>query len=525
MSDPVNLFLNPERLLSAIVDSSDDAIISKDLNGIITSWNGGAERIFGYTAEEMIGQPILWLIPENRREEEPMILSRLRNGERVNHFDTKRMRKDGKLIDVSLSVSPIRDDEGVIVGASKIARDITMQREAAAVLAAAAEETERQSRMKDEFLATLSHELRTPLQSILGWLQILRAGDLEPGELEEGLEIIDRNAHAQRTIIEELLDMNRIVSGKVRLEIQRVDLAAIIEASIETVRPAAQAKNIQLGAVLASIAKPVMADPQRLQQVFWNLLSNAVKFTPPNGKVDVILQKGDSNLDVTITDTGMGIDEKFLPLVFDRFRQADASSTRAHGGLGLGLAIVKNLVELHGGEVSARSEGIGQGSTFCVTLPHIANSLPENYGVKSTSARRDTPSPPELRGVSVVVVDDDLDSCNLVARILSKAGARVRLAGSADEGLRLIAEQVPSVVVSDIGMPGKSGYAFIEQLRSLSAQEGGRVPAVALTAYSRMEDRIKALNSGFQIHLPKPVDAFELVVIVANLAKHSNALT
>lgn len=512
-------FLSAEHFLAAIIDSSDDAIVSKNLDGIVTSWNAGAERIFGYPAEEMVGQPILKLIPVDRREEEPMILARLRNGERVDHFETKRVRKDGKIIDISLTISPVRNAEGIIVGASKVARDITLQKQAGEALVRASEETGRQSRMKDEFLATLSHELRTPLQSISGWVQLLRSGSLAPGELEQGLEVIARNVQAQQRIIDDLLDMNRILSGKVRLDVQRIDLSGIVQAAVDTIRPAAHAKQIRLTAVLDPLAKAVSGDPQRLQQVFWNLLTNAVKFTPKNGHIEVLLARNGSHLEVTVTDSGAGITADFLPHVFDRFRQEDQTMSRSQGGLGLGLAIVKHLVELHGGRVTAQSPGPGLGAVFTVILPMAALAERGLSPSEDSTFEPALPSLPDLAGISVLILDDDRDSQVLLEKTVAKAGAHVRTATSVDEALTLIDHAVPRIIVSDIGMPEKDGYAFIQSLRARQPEQGGRVPAIALSAYTRVEDRVRAISAGFQMSLSKPVEAIELLVTIQSLAK------
>ncbi|HXO98541.1 MAG TPA: PAS domain-containing sensor histidine kinase, partial [Chthoniobacterales bacterium] len=378
------------RRLAAIVDSSDDAIIGKDLNSIITSWNQGAERIFGYSAEEMIGTSILRLIPPERQGEEEEILSCLKRGERFEHFETVRTTKEGRRLHVSLTISPIKDAFGHVVGASKIARDITDRklseealREAQKVAdaanadrqrlleseRAARSEAERASRMKDEFLATLSHELRTPLNAVLGWATALRAVHSPTPELEQGLETIERNARVQAQIIEDLLDMSRIISGKVRLDVQRLDLPAVVAEAINTVRTSASAKGVRLQTIIDPLNAPVTGDPHRLQQVFWNLLSNAIKFTPKGGRIQVLLERVDSHVEVSIIDTGEGISPEFLPYIFNRFQQADPSTTRRHGGLGLGLAIVKELVELHGGSVRVKSGGTGKGATFIVSLP------------------------------------------------------------------------------------------------------------------------------------------------------------
>ncbi|MBV8780096.1 MAG: PAS domain S-box protein, partial [Phycisphaerae bacterium] len=405
-------FDSPEHFLAAIINSSDDAIVTKNLDGIVTSWNKGAERVFGYTAEEMIGQPILKVIPPDRKAEEPAILARLRKGERVDHFDTRRMHKDGHEFDISLTISPVKNRAGEIVGASKIARDISLQKKAERVLAMINEETVRQNQQKDEFLTTLSHELRTPLQSIIGWVQILQSGDLNDGELEQGLEVIGRAAKSQQHIIDDLLDMSRILSGKLRLDVQKIELGIVLEAALQTVRPAAQAKGVKLHSVIDPLGTPVSGDPQRMQQVFWNLLSNAIKFTPRGGRIEVLLQRVNSHLEVSITDTGIGIDPDFLPHVFDRFRQADGGTARNHGGLGLGLAIVKQLVELHGGSVFAKSAGVDKGATFSVIVPRAAvaeQTFASSRRDERAAGRTGRPIP-ALDGIAVLVVDDDADS-------------------------------------------------------------------------------------------------------------------
>jgi len=515
--DHVTSSLSANPLLAAIVDSSDDAIISKDLHSTITSWNKGAERIFGYTAEEMIGQSISRLFPPDRLNEEADILARIESGQRVEHFETVRRSKDGRMLDVSLTISPIRDATGTIVGASKIARDITEQKRALQRLAEAHEELKRADRMKAEFLATLSHELRTPLTAILGWIQVLK-DDANADDLAQGLQVIERNVRVQSKLIEDLLDMSRIEAGKVSLDIQRIDLSAVVSAAIETVRPAADAKQIRLSAVFSSITGIVMGDKNRLQQIVWNLLTNAVKFTPRKGRVHVVIERIKSHVQISVTDSGQGIAPEFLGQVFDRFRQADASTTRRHGGLGLGLAIVKNLVELHGGTVRATSEGYGLGATFTINLP----LLPAHHDAEITAAAQrnaavDAKSPEgRLHGVKVLLVDDEVDSAGIIQRILERRGAAVRVASSMDEALDEFARFAPHVVLSDIGMPEHDGYELITQLRNLP---GGRtVPAVALTALARTEDRTRALRAGFQMHVAKPVDAAELVAVVQNLA-------
>jgi signal transduction histidine kinase/CheY-like chemotaxis protein len=385
---------------------------------------------------------------------------------------------------------------------------------------AARSESERIGRMKDEFLATLSHELRTPLNAMLGWSHILLSGKIKPEDFNRGLEAIARNARAQTRLIEDLLDMNRIVSGKVRLDVQSLDLATVIGAAVESVRPSADAKQIRLVQVLDPRAGPVSGDPNRLQQVVWNLLSNAIKFTPRGGRISVTLARVESCVEATIADNGMGIGAGFLPQVFDRFRQSDSSITRQHGGLGLGLSIVKQLVELHGGTVRAFSAGTGAGASFTVSLPvaavqpDLAGKAPyptePEHGFRGYGAR--------LEGVKILVIDDEPDARHLVEQVLIQCGATVATAGSADEGLAALAERRPDIIISDIGMPGKDGYEFIHQVRRLDIADGGGTPAIALTAFARSEDRTKALLAGYQVHLSKPIAPGELVATIVGLA-------
>jgi len=381
---------------------------------------------------------------------------------------------------------------------------------------------EQASRLKDDFLGVLSHELRTPLTAILGWVQILRTRELAPDRRERALETIERNARAQTQLIEDLLDVNRIVSGKLRLDVRPTHPAKVIESALEVVRPAAEAKGLQLQALLDPEVGPLQGDPNRLQQVVWNLLSNAVKFTPQGGRVTVCLSRGPAHVEIEVKDTGDGITESFLPHVFERFRQADASSTRRHGGLGLGLAIVRQLVELHGGTVEAHSAGQGLGATFLVRLPLVAPrpdavepvrvqpppgvSLPVNY-------------PKELRGRRILVVDDDADARELLTTLFQEGGARVSSAASAAQALALLKQETPDLLVSDIGMPEMDGYALIREVRRGDAERGGRVPAVALTAYARMEDRSAALQAGFDTHVAKPLNSSELLGVAVSLLR------
>ena len=384
------------------------------------------------------------------------------------------------------------------------------------------EEAERANRLKDEFLATVSHELRTPLTAIIGWSAMLRTNKLDASTSASALETIERNAKAQSQLIEDLMDVSRIITGKLRLDVQAVELAPVVEAAIVSLRPAADARGIKLRAVLDPHAGPVSGDPTRLQQVAWNLLSNAIKFTPKGGRVEVRLERIDSHVELVVSDTGQGIKPEFLPYVFDRFRQADGTTTRAHGGLGLGLAIVRHLVELHGGTVRVGSRGDGHGATFTVVLPlRVINrelSSDEERGHPKAVSGEPHECPPELDGLSVLVVDDEPDARLMLKMMLEQCGAEVKVVASAREAIEEIERLRPDVLVSDIGMPEEDGYSLMRRVRALPAGRGGQIPAAALTAYAGADDRKRALLAGFQAHIPKPVDPTELVAAVASLA-------
>ena len=512
-------------LLASIVDSSEDAIISKSLAGIITSWNNSAERMFGYTPEEAIGKSITIVIPAELREEETMILSRLRQGERIEHFETIRLTKSGKRINISLTVSPVRNKLGEIIGASKIARDITdkvrAEEEHARLLAserAARERAEAASRAKDEFVAMISHEIRSPLNAILGWSQMLRQGALDKTATTNALESIERNARAQAQLVSDLLDVSRVITGKLRINARPVDIMDSLESALESVHPAAEAKQIILDVQTEPYATVVTGDADRLQQVLWNLLSNAVKFTPRKGRVSVKITRIDSYLEVAVSDSGIGIPQEFLPFIFDRFSQADTTSTRKHAGLGLGLAIARHIVELHGGTITAESAGEGKGSTFRITLPvraihqQAADSQQPSVSIDAIANEI------MLNGLRVMVVDDETETRELLNVMLSSHGAEVLVTSSGTEALAQIDEWQPAIIVSDIGMPVMDGYMFIKRVRELDSDHGN-VPAIALTAYARADDRLRALAAGFQMQVPKPVEASELVMVIASLAK------
>jgi PAS domain S-box-containing protein len=782
--DPV--FDDAQAHLAAIVDSSDDGILSKNLDGIIQSWNRGAERLFGYTAGEIVGQPVTTLIPPELQAEERHILARLRRGERIEHFETVRITKDGRRLDISLSVSPIRDRAGRVVGASKVARDITEQKRVTAELAAQREwfqitlasigdgviasdpsgrvtflngvaagltgwsiveaigkpladvfhiinedtrrrvenptdkvietghivglanhtvlvsrdgkerpiedsaapifddrrriigvvlvfhdvtekrraedavaeqhewlqttlesigdavlatdrhgvivftnavaerligrraaamrgrhcrdvfhlaheitrqplespvdrvlrdkqavglanhavlvtadgherpiddsaapildrageltgvvmvfrdvtyrrhaaaererllqaeraartEAERASRLKDEFVAMVSHELRTPLNAIVGWSHMLRKGALDEATAHRAIDTIDRNARSQSRLISDLLDISRILSGKLDVENRLVDLATVVENAAEATQPSAAEKGVALTAASETPNAEVVGDPVRLQQVLLNLLTNAIKFTPAGGRVELTLRREGDYAVLTVHDTGKGIEAEFLPHVFDRFRQADASTTRRHGGLGLGLTIVRHLVELHRGRVRAESAGPGQGATFTISLPLAASAAAD-------TSLRDAPDtavcePELLAGQRILVVDDEPDTLELLTYSLERFGAEVASAGSVPEALDVFGRFRPDLLISDIGMPEHDGYDLIRAVRSLPADAGGTVPAVAVTAFVGREDRARALAAGFQEHMGKPVAPAVLATMVAGLLR------
>lgn len=420
----------------------------------------------------------------------------------------------------------LRDSAGHPVQVIGVAQDVTerklvdiererlLRREQSARL-----EAEEATRLKDEFLATVSHELRTPLNAITGWVRLLQTGNLGQNDVQRGLETIQRNADSQTRLINDLLDVSRIISGKLRLDVRPLAINSVIEAAVDTIRPAADAKGVVLQSSLAPDVGPIAGDPERLQQVVWNLLTNAVKFSQPNGYVEIRLQKVNSHAELIVSDGGSGIAPDFLPYVFHPFRQAEGATTRKHPGLGLGLAIVRHLVELHGGVVSAYSSGEGKGATFKVTLPTVvASRNPDRVVARAARSGNLLDVLPTLGGVRVLVVEDEIDGREVLSAMLQQAGAAVRVAASAEEALGMLDGAQFDVLVSDIGMPIQDGYALMRRVRQRPPTQGGRIPALALTAYARPEDRLRALAAGFQIHVAKPVQPEELVTVVASLA-------
>ncbi len=531
-----DLRASEERFRLLLENVEDYAIFFMDTHGCVSRWSLGAERILGYQEAEILGQSgSIIFTPEDRDlgEDQGELTKALTEGRAED--ERWHVRKDGSRFWASGIVTLLRDETGQARGFSKIMRDFTerkraederaqlliREQEARAASEASLRAAESANRLKDEFLATLSHELRSPLNAMLGWIQLLNTRKFDEATTARAMETIERSARSQSQLVEDLLDVSRIIQGKLRLKVRPVELVKVIEAAIETVRPAAEAKAIQLQTVLDPAAGLIAGDFDRLQQIVWNLLSNAIKFTPKDGHVQVGLKQTNSHVEIAIADTGEGINPDFVPYVFERFRQADSSSTRPFNGLGLGLAIVRHLVELHGGTVHAESEGEGRGATFTVKLPSIPVAIEVNNPEQlhpTVSSGVPFDSAPSLDGLRVIVVDDEVDSREFIIAALEQCGAQVTGVGSAKEAIEAVSQVKADVLVSDIGMPGEDGYSLIRKVRALSAEQGGQIPAVALTAYARAEDRTKAIAQGFQMHIPKPVEPTELATVVASLA-------
>jgi len=501
----------------------DHMIFMLDLSGRIVSWSAAATRITGYTEQEAIGQPLGMLFTETDRADgvpEREIARALVEG-RVEAVGW-RVRKDGSLFWGEEVAAPIHDSAGHVQGISKITRDITERMLAEQEQARLLRQMTEANRIKDEFLGTVSHELRTPLNSVLGWTRLLRNRALDDDARERALEAVERNAQTQAHLIEDLLDVSRIVSGQLRLELRSVSVPDVISAALEAVRPAAEAREIQLLVSLAPDADQVVADSQRLQQIVWNLVANAIKFTSAGGQVTVTTEMDGSDIHIVVSDTGVGIAPEFLPFVFERFRQADSTTTRSQAGLGLGLAIVRHLVELHGGTATAESAGLGKGATFRIAIPRRRSVtgalLPRS--VESSSVEQENPSvpDPDVSNLKIVVVEDDDDTRALLTFALGDRDADVTAAPSAAAGLEAVRTVRPDVVIADIGMPGNDGYWLIKQIRGDVDPSVKTVPAIALTAYARPSDRSRAISSGYQSHIAKPVDLATLYERVAALA-------
>jgi PAS domain S-box-containing protein len=487
-------------------------------------------QMLGYSEQEMLNLTLYDVTHPEDREASAVKMSSSFNGEPEEYSIEKRyVRKDGAIIWALVNWTIVRDDEGHPLLSVANIQDITTRKHAEAereelLLSerAARETAEAATRSKDEFLAVVSHELRSPLNAILGYAALLRYGRMDAEEVKHAVEVIERSGKAQAHLIDDLLDTARIISGKLRLIVGPVNPASVIEESVQTIRPAAEAKGVSLWADLPSEIGQITGDPARLQQIVWNLLSNAIKFTPQGGRVEARLERVDPHIRITVSDTGKGISPDFLPYIFDRFHQSDTSSVRRHGGLGLGLALAKYLVELHGGTIEADSAGEGQGAIFKVTLPVRAVTTPIGEVDGALAAK----SSGELAGVRALVVDDEDDARELLKSALENYGADVIAVNSAAEAYALITETPPSerpdVMVADIGMPDEDGYSLIRRLREWEEANGAYTPAVALTAYGRVEDRVSALKAGFQIHVAKPVDPDELAIVILGFVKPMN---
>ncbi|HVR70163.1 MAG TPA: ATP-binding protein [Vicinamibacteria bacterium] len=522
--------------MRAVLDGALEAVIGMDATGLVTFWNPSATHMFGWSREEALGQALADLIiPEPLREAHQRGLDRfVRTGETAllnRRLEVRGRHKDGSEFPVELAVTPLREGEFVTFHA--FIRDITEQKQAEeeregllADTKHARDQAEAASRAKDQFLATLSHELRTPLTSIVGWVYLLRSGQLDSDTVNRGLETIERNAMLQAQLVSDILDMSRIIAARFRLVVRPVDLTPLVAAAIDSLMPAARAKNLHVQPILDPSAGRVLGDPDRLQQVFWNLLSNAIKFTPEGGRVQVKLAVAEGSAEVTVEDDGVGIPSDFLSHVFELFRQRDSSNTRAHGGLGLGLSVVRHLVELHGGTVRAESAGEGKGARFAVRLP----LLREGDGLAAhpdpappADVEPPVPDLPSLEGVGVLVVDAGAAVREVITDVLRRSGARVEGAGTAQEGLETVVRARPDVILTELDLPDESGYALLRKVRSLPDDAGGRTPAAVITTRARVEDRVEALLAGFQMHLDKPVRPAELVAVVANLAGRTRA--
>jgi PAS domain S-box-containing protein len=484
------------RRLAAIVESSDDAIIGIDLEATITSWNRGAERVFGYTPEEVVGRSVTVLIPEGREDEEPRILARIRAGERIEHYETIRCRKDGVRLPISLTVSPIRNAEGVIIGASKIARDITLQKANEAALKEAKEAAEAASAAKDRFLAVLSHELRTPLTPVLMAAAVHERNPALPEAIREDMAMIRRNVELETKLIDDLLDLNRIASGKLDLQFEPIELDEAVRQVCATCQPEILGKGVRLHLAPGVPEARVLADSARLQQVIWNVLKNAGKFTPEGGEIHVHTRRvAPGRLQIEIRDTGIGLEPAMLPKIFDAFEQGDTRVTRHFGGLGLGLAISKALVARHGGEIRAESEGPGRGATFRIELA-------EAGGAAATPAQAEPPlQSNDGHPLRILLVEDHADTASMLSRLLEGAGYSVKVASDAASALCLLDAGPFDLLVSDLGLPDSSGHDLMRRVR-----ERHGIPGVATSGYGMDADVRKSLEAGFSEHLTKPVN-------------------
>jgi PAS domain S-box-containing protein len=530
MSSTPSMDYDAYRLL--VQEVKDYAIFMLDPRGRILSWNAGAQRLKGYTPEEIIGKHFSIFFEKadvaNKKPQRELEIASIEG--RVED-EGWRVRKDGTRFWANAVITALHDDKGKLRGFAKVTRDMTGRRKAEDLLrdqAAQLEkrvqertmELEKANRMKDEFIATLSHELRTPITSITGWVQMLQDGSLTPTQQRKALEVIDRNLATQAQLIDDLLNVSRIVAGKLQIDLQSVYPAPLVEEAIDSLLPTANAKGMKLTRDLDSRIGPMQIDPPRFHQIIWNLLSNALKFTPKKGHIHVSLKRINSSALLQVSDSGEGIDSEFLPYVFDRFQQADASYSRKHGGLGVGLTIVKYLVELHGGTVSAESAGIGKGSTFSVVLPIPALTS------KGTSAAKHLSEGDKavVKNKRILIVEDEADTREMLEHALKQRGAKPIGVESAKQAFRLLEEKSFDLVISDIGMPDVDGYTFVRKMRAMKSPLR-KIPAIALTAYAGEEDRKLSTEAGFNAHIPKPITLTELVRVMSKVIGQRRKLT
>ena len=509
----------------SLIESNIDALMTTDPSGIITDVNKEMEALTGCTRDELIGAPFKNYFTDSARAEAGIKL--VLREKRVANYELTARARDGTTTVVSYNATTFYDRDRTLQGVFAAARDVTERKRLDQVLQEKNVELEQANHLKDEFLATVSHELRTPLNAIMGWARMLGSKQLPPDRASHAIATIERNASALAHIIDDLLDVSRIVAGTLHLAPQPVDLVAVAQAALDVVRPLAVTKNVQLAfSPDRQAIETVSGDAGRLEQVIWNLLANAIKFTPEGGRVDVVIAPSKDHMEVRVVDTGQGISPDFLPHVFERFRQADGATTRRDTGLGLGLAIVRELIELHGGTVHAASQGVGRGATFTVRLPISAGEAQVGraaaLGERRTAASAASPMPrlPRLDGLRILVVDDNPDGRALTSLVLTQAGASVKAVTSVREALQTLEAERPDALVSDISLPDEDGYALIRQIRLDEAEHGGFLPAVALTGYARAEDRARILAAGFQAHVPKPVEPVELVTAIAAMTHH-----
>jgi PAS domain S-box-containing protein len=485
----------------------------------VLTWNKTAQQIYGWKSFEILHQP-LPVIPEAYKNAFVGCVERVLQNQTLKNLEFRHLTKDGSEVDINVSLAPIHDSDGNCSCFIMTAVDITLSKQVEAerrVLLQreqkARADAEKASRIKDEFLAIVSHELRTPLNAILGWTKLISSGRIKPERFEQALEVIDRNATLQAQLIEDLLDISRIIRGKLHLELNSVNLAEVIRETVETLALAAEAKSINVQVNLDSNVKNIVGDSNRISQILWNLLSNAIKFTHNGGSVEIYLSEINSTAQIQISDTGIGISSDFLDSIFEYFHQVDGSTTRSKGGLGLGLAITRHLVDAHGGTIAAESLGEEQGATFTVKLPIKIRNVESEALLESKDSDR------QLNGIKALLVDDEPDARELLAFILEEQGAEIELAGSAKQALDKLESFLPDIIISDIGMPGENGISLLKKIRALPRDRGGDIVAIALTAFATEDDRKKCLDAGFQVHLAKPFDADRLISIVIDLTK------